>query len=474
MSCEKTCELMHLLPDGELSATEEAMVRQHLESCESCRTEYDHLKELLARLENLPAPAPPKRLRVAVEARLDRDSGPRRLPSLMRLAMPLAAGLIVAVGWWLSSGEPANQQPTPASRVAEWKQDLGPSEELAAEATKVSAQHSGSAQERFETPEGERALEEELARAPAVAGGKELDALDAAQASRPNAPVATAPPVESPSDDGLEVGEALRKSTTGRLRRAKEAQADGRSTETPVLEAESVREDQVDFDRPADPRAAELGRRLSKDLLRQQEADAPARNREARGGFAKKLEEDRPAPALGAEARAEPESESGSESESESGSGSVSDLSSELPLETRSAVASPRVTAPRCFVIRGADRAAALTLIRRLPGSMLDLGTAGSLGSKRVETDEAEASGKVQAWLGSLDDPQVRNLQRILLEQGIRLVETSYPRLVTALSGREAKDRSAGQLSQTGDDEKKGKESGRRAVLIGFPAARAR
>ena len=59
MECEKALELISLYIDGELNKEEQEEIIKHMEQCESCKKEYDSLKEMvetLKEMEYMPLP----------------------------------------------------------------------------------------------------------------------------------------------------------------------------------------------------------------------------------------------------------------------------------------------------------------------------------------------------------------------------------------------------------------------------------
>lgn len=99
MNCDDARILVHLLPDGELSAAEEAAVRSHVQSCEACAALLQEVEVLVATIRRLPgAEEAPRSLRVAVERRLQGDRGTpilRRMPWISVLASAAAVVLMV-------------------------------------------------------------------------------------------------------------------------------------------------------------------------------------------------------------------------------------------------------------------------------------------------------------------------------------------------------------------------------------------
>lgn len=56
MNCEDYRELLVALQDGELTPSEEQMVRSHLEQCESCRKELEEIREFSGEIRGATAP----------------------------------------------------------------------------------------------------------------------------------------------------------------------------------------------------------------------------------------------------------------------------------------------------------------------------------------------------------------------------------------------------------------------------------
>ena len=80
MSCEMSKNYMMKYFDGELSETEEAQLKQHLESCCGCREEFRSLRDILAAVEGQAntEPEPPSDFEARVMVQVDEIEKKRR------------------------------------------------------------------------------------------------------------------------------------------------------------------------------------------------------------------------------------------------------------------------------------------------------------------------------------------------------------------------------------------------------------
>lgn len=97
MSCQP--EYVTAFVDGELEPAVRAEIEGHLAACGACTEQLASERELRLRLRALPVPELPAALEFAVRRRLRAE---RRVP-LVRVLLPLAAGLVAAVLWGRAS-----------------------------------------------------------------------------------------------------------------------------------------------------------------------------------------------------------------------------------------------------------------------------------------------------------------------------------------------------------------------------------
>ncbi len=136
MSCERFKQYIPLYHYGELQPEEEERLEQHLESCESCRSEVERHKRLAAALDAREMPAPAGMLaecRHELMRVVYRGEGPavRRAPgawpafrdgfaalfaALSRARVPAGAVALIALGWF-SARLTAPPQNVPAQDV---------------------------------------------------------------------------------------------------------------------------------------------------------------------------------------------------------------------------------------------------------------------------------------------------------------------------------------------------------------------
>jgi len=75
MTCQEIAPKLSAFQDGELLDTERALVRRHLDTCESCAAEYQGLALAWERLGQLPLAGPRAHLWPGIERRLDTEPG---------------------------------------------------------------------------------------------------------------------------------------------------------------------------------------------------------------------------------------------------------------------------------------------------------------------------------------------------------------------------------------------------------------
>ena len=66
MRCRKVLELLPQFIEDDFSDRESAEVREHLASCEGCRAEWEAMRRLVERLEEIPAVGVPGSFKEAV------------------------------------------------------------------------------------------------------------------------------------------------------------------------------------------------------------------------------------------------------------------------------------------------------------------------------------------------------------------------------------------------------------------------
>ena len=113
MNCEKADELISRYLDGEISASEQEALRQHLSKCEACRERERQYRLISEALPSAGAPAPPEgysqRLSQAVQDRLAQGQRPHGSPAyrVASLAAMIALAAGVTVLAWLLNQERA-------------------------------------------------------------------------------------------------------------------------------------------------------------------------------------------------------------------------------------------------------------------------------------------------------------------------------------------------------------------------------
>ncbi len=74
--CQKVLELLPRFIEDDFSLQESEEVREHLQTCASCRTEYDAMRSLVETLETLPVLDVPSSFKEAVMKHLPPASKP--------------------------------------------------------------------------------------------------------------------------------------------------------------------------------------------------------------------------------------------------------------------------------------------------------------------------------------------------------------------------------------------------------------
>ena len=105
MKCEDVRELLVAYADRALAEAEAGRMREHLDSCESCRHELELLRADAALLRGEARPEVPAYITVRVMARIRERSGARRAGSGLNLVFARMGFVVVAaVGLWLGVG----------------------------------------------------------------------------------------------------------------------------------------------------------------------------------------------------------------------------------------------------------------------------------------------------------------------------------------------------------------------------------
>jgi predicted anti-sigma-YlaC factor YlaD len=96
--CSKTGEQLTSYLDGELGDKEQAQLELHLESCRSCREEYDSLRQTVSLLQQIPEVSSERTFRID-EKNVAQKTGDRNLLVLYRAAVGVAIILaLVCIG----------------------------------------------------------------------------------------------------------------------------------------------------------------------------------------------------------------------------------------------------------------------------------------------------------------------------------------------------------------------------------------
>ena len=179
MRCVKVTQQLSAFLDGELQPSEAERIREHLESCPTCRKERQALELTINSVKALPAMRAPGDLASRVLADIEEaEAQPAASASVirgrfgLRLLWPAAAALLIGAGIALLSPSMrgsrfARESPQPAEReVAMFKADWDAAEELPA------------AEKGADDGYAYRA-EDEAAQRPALAGKLEVRSRDA-------------------------------------------------------------------------------------------------------------------------------------------------------------------------------------------------------------------------------------------------------------------------------------------------------
>ena len=96
--CSKTREQLTSYIDGELGDKEQAQLELHLESCRSCREEYNSLRQTVSLLQQMPEVSSERTFRID-EKNVAQKTGDRNLLVLYRAAVGVAIILsLVCIG----------------------------------------------------------------------------------------------------------------------------------------------------------------------------------------------------------------------------------------------------------------------------------------------------------------------------------------------------------------------------------------
>jgi hypothetical protein len=150
MDCTRARESFTELLDQRTAATAHLDARTHLASCPECQREFSSLSQTLAALEAMPSPPPSPRLRQNFYAMLEeeknsaaslqvyvaREQRARRTSILGLVLSPLAALLLLVVGFLAGERRSANSTPAvdPATtqKLAQLEKQLGDMKHLMA------------------------------------------------------------------------------------------------------------------------------------------------------------------------------------------------------------------------------------------------------------------------------------------------------------------------------------------------------
>jgi len=103
MNCHKIQDLLSEYVDGVLTDDEAALVEEHLDGCPDCRSAYDAMVKVIKHMGQMERIDEPADLLEKVNARLDRESAPKRFihslfyPLKVKLPLELAAAAILIV-----------------------------------------------------------------------------------------------------------------------------------------------------------------------------------------------------------------------------------------------------------------------------------------------------------------------------------------------------------------------------------------
>lgn len=78
MGCKKILELLPKFIENDFSEAESEEIKAHIEKCKKCRKEYEAMKKLVDRLEEMPLISVPASFKDAVMRLLPEDDGKRR------------------------------------------------------------------------------------------------------------------------------------------------------------------------------------------------------------------------------------------------------------------------------------------------------------------------------------------------------------------------------------------------------------
>ncbi|NLC57343.1 MAG: hypothetical protein GX774_10935 [Armatimonadetes bacterium] len=125
-TCSRMQVAMSEMLDGELAGEDAHLLKEHLDRCPACASEYASLDNLSLSLQSLPMVEPPLGLERAIRAAIAREQqGLFRLPSLGQLLRPrlapglatAMAGATLALGFWLGRSVPTAPAPQVATPV---------------------------------------------------------------------------------------------------------------------------------------------------------------------------------------------------------------------------------------------------------------------------------------------------------------------------------------------------------------------
>mgnify|MGYP000889325232 CR=1 FL=1 len=97
MNCETSRDLIIKYFDGELSDVEEAQLKQHFKSCQSCREEFDTTKEIMNELEMQVGIEPPSDFEAKVMKKVDEIAAKRKERSERILVLLYNAATLLSI-----------------------------------------------------------------------------------------------------------------------------------------------------------------------------------------------------------------------------------------------------------------------------------------------------------------------------------------------------------------------------------------
>lgn len=102
MKCKNVKIQLSAFQDEELEDDAKARIAAHIEQCEGCRRELEHLNQAVAQVTMLPEVEPADNFTAVVMARL-RAKEKRRWWTLPSLVYPVIFIFFFALGWWFNT-----------------------------------------------------------------------------------------------------------------------------------------------------------------------------------------------------------------------------------------------------------------------------------------------------------------------------------------------------------------------------------